>query len=638
MISGYYNNFNPKKNYEQLLFRSTKGLQTRELNELQAQQIRHVRGVGDAIFSDGDVIRGGEVTIDQESNKVTVESSLVYVRGHVRELDSVALTISLVGKVSIGVWLSENVVTELEDADLVNPAKETRGFQEPGAARLQVVASWGTDIDGDGDFYPVHEIIDGVLRQNTPPPQLDAVTSALARYDRESNGSYIVNGLQVSYLHTKDHIQSYSLSEGKAHVEGFEVSLPHAIRLNYPEGAELHTVESEPHRFEPDDNGDMRINLDYAPLAAIMGIDITVERTVTLSHGSYSGAKDPLPDSAVLEIAGITQGETEYLIGSDVKLTGGTVDWSLPGNEPAPGSSYDITYQYRTKVEGVDFDTKGFTVSGAVVGSLVLVDYQWALPRIDLITLDQNGNVRQVKGMSHPWTPPMPSVPTGQLLIARVYQNWLTAPDVHNDGVRVVAMSGLEQMQTEISKLYDLVAIERLKTDAIISEPAAKKGVFVDPFIDDDMRDQGLDQDAAIIDGELMLPIDVELIDATITEPVMLDCTPVVALEQLDRTGNMKINPYQAFDPLPATIKLKPSVDNWSHILTRWTSEATRRIARGSGNRSRTTTSFRNEIAERQTTQDSTLRIRNVGFSVDGFGEGETLDTILFDGVEVQVL
>ena len=68
-------------------------------------------------------------------------------------------------------------------------------------------------------------------------------------------------------------------------------------------------------------------------------------------------------------------------------------------------------------------------------------------------------------------------------------------------------MNDLEAMKKSINDLYALVAEERLRSDASLREPTAKKGVFVDPFFDDDMRDLGIAQTAAIVNKELTLPI-----------------------------------------------------------------------------------------------------------------------------------
>ena len=64
MIERYYNLFDPQKHYEQLLFRAGDGLQSRELNEIQATLMHRIQGVADALLTTGDVIAGGELTVN----------------------------------------------------------------------------------------------------------------------------------------------------------------------------------------------------------------------------------------------------------------------------------------------------------------------------------------------------------------------------------------------------------------------------------------------------------------------------------------------------------------------------------------------------------------------------------------------
>ena len=44
--------------------------------------------------------------------------------------------------------------------------------------------------------------------------------------------------------------------------------------------------------------------------------------------------------------------------------------------------------------------------------------------------------------------------------------------------IRTIKVSELTAMQRQIADLYDLMALERLRVDANIREPAAKKGLF----------------------------------------------------------------------------------------------------------------------------------------------------------------
>ncbi|MBF0454938.1 MAG: DUF4815 domain-containing protein [Magnetococcales bacterium] len=637
MPDDYYNRHNPEKRYSRHLFRASKALQGSELNELQDQNAQHIQGVADAILSDGDILKGCVCSIDSEAGTATIDSGTVYLRGRAHDVDGALLNPAMIGTVLVGVYYQEVVITELEDSNLRDPAVGTRNYQEPGAARLQIRLVWGVEGDGgEGYFYPIHTLIDGTLLVKAPPPQLDSVTTALARYDRESNGSYVVEGLRVRVISGDGGRQVVSVGEGKAHIDGYELELPRALRLITDDNPTLATILSEPHHFAPDGNGDMRIDLNHAPVESISVVDITAEKSVTLTHGGYSGASDQLPDAAVLEIVSITQGATVFVQGTNYIRSGDHVDWSLGGDEPAPGSSYDVVYHYRTQIPPTLVDEDGLTVSGAVDGTLVMIDYQWRLPRVDLITLDRDGQVRRVEGLSHAYTPPKPTVPRGQTALASLDQNWRGAPSVSDVTVRVIPMADIESMRDAIGTLYDLIAIERLRNDANAADPAAKYGVFVDPLLDDDMRDQGLAQTAAIVDGELMLPISASVAEAGMAvSPWILDFDLEPVLTQPAKTGSMKINPYQVFDPLPARVSLRLATDRWTQTVTNWASDVTRAMTRGSGSRSSTSTQISTELLASRTTQAAELRQQPVNFELSGFGSEEALDTLRFDGVDV---
>ncbi|WCR53391.1 MAG: hypothetical protein PG981_000413 [Wolbachia endosymbiont of Ctenocephalides orientis wCori] len=261
-LDSYYNRFNKDKKYGRSLFLSGRGLQSAELNEAQDYALSKLKSIGDAIFKDGDIISGAGCIIDSESGKVTLESGKIYLRGCVREVEKAEFTILLNTTVRIGVYYLESTITELEDPTLRDPAVGTRNYQEVGAARLKADIIWGFQADGilsssiNGEFYPIYNIENGVLIQHSAPPQANVVTTALARYDREANGSYVVNGLEVMFLHTEEgkgesgKKQLFVINEGKAHVDGYEIELPHSLRVYFDEDPDIKTVVSESHNFQ----------------------------------------------------------------------------------------------------------------------------------------------------------------------------------------------------------------------------------------------------------------------------------------------------------------------------------------------------------------------------------------------------
>jgi hypothetical protein len=642
-LAGYYNRFSAGDRYDELLFRAGKGLQSAELNEVQSTLIDRLKRIADAVFKDGAVISGTPPTIN--GTTAACPLSLIYLRGAMREVAAANLTISLVGIVRVGVYLVDAEITEVEDPDLRDPAVNTRNYTEPGAGRLQVTASWGREGDGGaGTFYPVYTIIDGTLLNPGGDNFGDAFTEALARYDRESNGNYIVTGLSVTALGLAAGVNAFSVKDGTGNIFGYKIDKLASTRLNYAEDPDLELVDAEPDTFTGTTGGSATIQLNRFPVESILEVVITRQKTVTITRGGASGGQDTLPDVSVLSIQSITQGGTTYTATTDYFLNGDKVDWSPGGAEPAPGSTYSITYRYLGNVTptAVNLQAGTFTVSGAVNGTLVLTDYRWKLPRYDRLCIDRDGNFSRVKGISTRFNPLPPSVPSGLLSLATVEQKWGETPTVSNDGIRALPFDQLERMRSLIVDLFDLVAVERLRNDISSREPSSKRGVFVDPFLDDDLRDQGITQTAAIVDGTLQLPIAPTVYQAATnnTQDWMLPYTEEIILEQTRQTGSSKINPYQAFDPIPAAVVLTPAVDRFTIIDTIWSSPVVQQINTWLGLTGRfaidsVTSTTRTELLSETERPAEFLRQIQVNFTLEGFDPGETLTEVKFDGIDV---
>jgi hypothetical protein len=197
-------------------------------------------------------------------------------------------------------------------------------------------------------------------------------------------------------------------------------------------------------------------------------------------------------------------------------------------------------------------------------------------------------------------------------------------------------MTEIQAMKNAIADLYSFVAEERLKNDANSRDPAAKKGLFVDPFFDDDMRDNGIEQTAAIVDQCLQLPISVTVVDTgKAAKPWMLPFMLETIVEQPQRTGSMKINPYKAFEPLPAIAKMILDTDRWTEIQTVWNSSTTNRFSTTSSSVLQQTLG-NSVVISSKTEEAATMRSISQRFTIDGFKPGENL-TVIFDGIAVEV-
>ena len=651
MPDNFYDRFNPTKNYEKLLYRDGYTLQGAELNEAQSAALSRLKGVADALFKDGDIIRDAQIIVDATTGAVRAAAGAIYLCGAVRGVPAAEFVIPVTGTVAVGVRLTETVISELDDPALYNPAIGSRGEGEPGAWRLQVNAVWGHDGDGGtGEFYPVYTVDDGELRAKEAPPTLDSFTQGIARYDRDSTagGSYVVSGLTVLNAGDTEGSQVYTVAEGRARVNGYGVDLATSRRLTYPAVPDLRAIDTEVHIADASStqSGGQRLPVAHPPLWQVDAVRLTTRKTATLTHGAYAGAQDSLPDTAVVSIVECRQGATVYAQGADYKKTGDKVDWSPSGAEPATGSTYSVTYDCVVAVTPKRFDADGFSVEGAVAGSNILISYQQALPRLDRLCLTQEGQFQWLQGVAAEAQAIAPVVPGHVLPLATIFQTWRAGDEVIggrrvvNDGVRVVPFAEIDAINRRIDSVVREVARNRLETDISTREAGARAGVFVDPLLDDTMRDQGLEQTAAIVGGELLLPVAAAIssLSKDVAAPTAMPWVPKVLLAQPLRTGSMKVNPYMAFDPLPARVSLAPAVDRWTESQTQWTSSITERFDTGHivdgvswiGEQS---TASRTEHLGSSTRPLEHLRQIDVTYRVEGFGAGEQLASLTFDGL-----
>lgn len=674
----YYQRFAPAKGDDQLLF--VPGVfPAADAADLQLVLRDKVKGIGDALFKNGAVIRGCEVVIDPDSGRTRLGAGEIYIDGAVRAVPAAEITIPVTTRLDVGVRLVWRVDTALEDPSLYDPAVGAPTYGEPGAPRLRYRLSWSHSLAvGDGDFYAVYAVDNGALVNTTPPPSLDPVMMALASYDRDANGHYVVSGhrVRVADLMTVDGVEKrpYVVSSGVANVNGFKVTRPVDTRIIADIDPDLLLVEDEPHLYT---GGNQRITTNRYPIASISKVEIYREKTVTRKRGLTAGGIDVLDDPQVADLMSVTQGATSYAINVAVKLTGGHIDWSPTGQpEPATGSSYTVTYRYKTSIDPSAVDDLGFTVSGAVPSTFVEVTYRYKLPRYDRIVLDQGGVISLLKGQSHPLAPSPPAVPAALLPLATIKHHWRTgvAPVVVDDTARVVSMSGIESMGRRINDLTDLVGQQMLRLDAVISAPTTINGVFTDNFADDTMADMGAPQTAVARGGELLLPMTVDLAlvpNKADRTPWLLAYEVLTVIAQEAVTEYFKINPYMSFAPLPARVTLDPPIDNWTEnrietiniddpttttVTIRGDDFQMRQVTVagrvewggwvwGDGN----TTSqvdwarqnvggTRDEVSETstRTTRDLPfLRQIPVTFTVEGFGGGENLAKVTFDGIDV---
>ena len=645
-LQGYYNRFSSTDGYDELLFRASRGLQSAELNEIQRISSERLKGLADALFNDGNIVRGGNILINADTGAVTADASTVYVQGAMRDVAAATFTIPTTGSVLIGVRMVESEITELEDPNLRDPATGTRNYNEPGAGRTRRTFAWAYDTDGGaGTFFAVVQVQDAIVVDQADPPEIDSVTDVVARYDREANGNYVVRGLTPISLGESGGNYGFSVSQGTANVRGYKIDKLQSVRLNYALDPDTDTINNEPDGSTT--AGTQTVQLNRSPLASIEDVVIVQEDTVTLTHGAFTGSIDQIGTTSTLSIQSVSQGGTTYTASTDYVLNGDAVDWSPSGAEPAPGSTYTVTYRRLVSVTpaNVNNDDGTFEVTNAVQGTQILTDYTYKLPRFDVITLIEDGNYSRIKGVAHPFTPVVPGVPEDELPLFSIKHTWRsdTKPVVEDISNRTVTVKEQRLMQDSIKELYDLIATERLNVDISSREPSAKYGIFADPLLDDDLRDAGQPNDLVIVENDLQLKV--AAVNYAPTQgndaPAMLSFVDDVLISQPYATGFFRVNPYESFDPIPAQLELDPNIDVWTEIDSDQANPAesiTRRFTRGRGGRSRTTVRNTVELIDETRSEIEFLRSIQIDFTINGFEVGEQIDEARFDDVRISNL
>ena len=70
----------------------------------------------------------------------------------------------------------------------------------------------------------------------------------------------------MRFLEVDNGEQVFVITEGKVHVNGYEIELPHGLRVRFPEDPDIDDIESEPHTFQADENDVMRLTLNNTPI------------------------------------------------------------------------------------------------------------------------------------------------------------------------------------------------------------------------------------------------------------------------------------------------------------------------------------------------------------------------------------
>lgn len=621
-----------------LVFHGERSLiQGAELNEMQTVLRGRINRVGGMVSTDGTRIAGAGVVVDVEAGTVTLTEGKIYVAGDVYPVSEAVLTgVPMTGRLEIGVRLITDYRTHEDDPSLLGLVPGSMAEGEPGAAREISSIVWAHSLDGGaGEFFAVYLLDEGAILDQEGPSILAPVMQQIQHYDRP-NGNYIVSGCKVTALGLDAGAQNFSIEQGEANINGLKRTRYAALRHAELEQWDVLAIPGETVTYPG--GASYTFTVDFAPIAQINSILLTKERTVTITRGAVVGGVDALPDTSVISVSLVKQGGTTFAVGT-YQLLNNTIDWSPAGAEPSVGSTYEVTYRYRASVTATAQTHDTITVTGGATGGDIIVAYTQKLPRIDCLCLKDDGSPVYVKGVSARINPLPPAVPSTLLKLCEIRNDWISKPVVTNNGTMFHSQDFLRSLADSFFDMRRLLQLERLESAIDRREPVAKLGTFVDPFVSDYYRDAGTVQNGAVADGMLSLAVVPTFYLATLTEPAMLNYVEEVVAQQLFKTGCIKVNPYANFTPLPGQLKLTPSADFWTVSQTEWTSPITQEFNRGIAvdeNTPLRAVQVSNRLVDQRVEQADFLRQIPVTFTISGFGAGEVLQSLTFDGKSVK--
>ncbi|MEO5807895.1 DUF4815 domain-containing protein [Devosia sp.] len=611
--------------------------QAADLNE--AHTIARLRGqrISDRVMKDGDRADGAEANVDTEAGTVHCFAGRIYIGGDIYPIEEAVLAdVPMDGEVSIGVRVIRTIVTEIEDPTLYGLHPGTAGEGEPGAARQEIALAWGFTGDGqEGELHSVYRLLGGTIITQLPPPSLSGVLEQISIYDDDLNGNYIVDGCEVTALGLTGENQRFSIGAGTANIKGYKRIREAAFTLLAEEDPALELVSGETHTFTGSTGGSTTIPVSRAPIDSLT-IAIVVKRAVeSVVRGGVPGGTDALTFAGAFEIESIVQGATTF-DPATYAMAGNAVNWGPVGAEPVAASTYDVTYLYNVSVLDTATHTETtVTVHGGVNSKPVILGYTSKVPRIDLVCLDITGRPVYVKGLSARRGALPPIAPDNLLKLAEVRNDWLNVPVVTNNGTRNYTQDSLRRLFNRLITMLDQFDRTRLESDVRVpGTPVSKRGIFTDTFVDDFYRDPGEAQTAAVNRGVLQLAIDNVLMQVVLGEVLTLPFTEEVVVSQPQRTSFSVINPFDNFTPFPAGMRLEPAADFWTEQQVTWTSPVTQEFT-AAPNVPPGQTSF-DEVAANQQTAALTLRQIPIDVTLSGFGVGETLAVLTFDGIDVK--
>jgi hypothetical protein len=158
-----------------------------------------------------------------------------------------AATTNVEPSYKIGIQFEEQVIDEVDDSSLLDPAQGSFNYQAPGATRFKIATTLSKrtlDSADESSFFEVIRIVDGVKTKEVVQPIYGEIEKLLARRTYEESGNYTVDPFVMSLEEENSNPDSFTavLDPGKAYVGGHEIQTIASTKLTVGRGRETSYV------------------------------------------------------------------------------------------------------------------------------------------------------------------------------------------------------------------------------------------------------------------------------------------------------------------------------------------------------------------------------------------------------------
>ena len=557
----------------------------------------------DGVSSTTWVLSFADSSSTDRSKTYTVNDGTIWLQGAVRDFVQQDISLTGVGTETIGVNLSEALITADQDTSLIDHTTASDGSLTTGklgANRVQYTVSLAYD---DNSSTPIYTFINNQLSATDSSSSSSTLNNILAKRTADESGSYVVSGFTgTTSPNPLDSTKiRLNIDAGTAYVNGYQVITSTTTPVSLDKSETSSGSTNEQYAYVPS------YQLVNQPVQAVNKVVASVQGTNQNVVRSSSGITDTFASTTeVYQVVSVVQGNTTYKQGTDFSFSANVITWGRDANGnslsgatvPTAGSSYIVVYNYTaTLTEGTDYKlsvdssqntTIVFTgMSGLtpIAGSLVNVDYSYFYARMDMITIKNPSSsdtspFTVIQGSPNSLSKVKPPVLEDPYSLELGYVTILPNSDKAifvMDTVKNMPFSELQKRAKQIDNLQYNSSISSAQQSATSTvNPLTYKDVFTDNFVSLDVADTSNAEFTAaydFTDGYIVPSIRSSIaytpaIDSTSSNTkttgsfVTTNYTEVNSLSQPTVTDTINVNPYDVYS-INGSLSLSPAVDNW---------------------------------------------------------------------------